>query len=199
MKADNTAIILIGFQNDYFSQDGLLNSIVAQNIDANNTLSNTLNLIDKAIELGVKIYNIPIYFSDDYCELEKPIGLLATIKEVGAFKESTKGGKIIDEFNKFGNKLIEVRGKTGFNAFNKTSLNAFLEMEKIENVVIAGVVTSVCIDSTARAAFEFGFNTIVLSDCIAGRSQSENDFYCSEIFPLYASIKTSTEFLSEID
>ena len=199
MKSNETALILIGYQNDYFADDGILHSVVAPGIEDNHMLSNSINLIEKCIEANVNVFNIPIYFSDNYCELEEPIGLLATIKEAGAFKESTKGGAVIDEILKFDDKIIDVRGKTGFNAFSKTELNNYLKDRGIKNAVFAGVVTSVCIDSSARAAFEFGYNTTILSDCIAGRSQTENDFYCNDIFPLYANVKTSKEFLKNLD
>jgi len=108
---------------------------------------------------------------------------------MGAFKESTKRGAVIDEISSFGDKLIEVRGKTGFNAFSKTELYNYLKDRNIKNVVFAGVVTSVCIDSSARASFEFGFNTLVLSDCIAGRSNMENDFIVVIFFPYMLMLK----------
>ena len=58
----------------------------------------------------------------------------------------------------------------------------------VEHVILCGVVTSVCIDSTGRAANELGYKVTVLSDCIAGRSATEQDFYCEDVFPLYAEV-----------
>jgi nicotinamidase-related amidase len=199
MKINETALILIGYQNDYFAKDGILHSVVSSGIEENQVLENSLKLIEKCIDQGMHIINIPIYFSDDYCELEEPVGLLSTIKEVGAFKESTQGGAVIDEILSFGDKITDIRGKTGFNAFSKTDLNEYLKQKGIQNTVFAGVVTSICIDSSARAAFELGYNTMVLSDCIAGRSKMENNFYCSDIFPLYSKVVTSKEFLEDIE
>jgi len=199
LKASETALILIGYQNDYFAADGILNGVIATNSEHNHTLSNTFNFIDNALELGIKVYNVPIFFSDDYSELDNPVGLLAQIKELGAFKESTAGGAVIDEILKYGDKIQEVRGKTGFNCFSKTELNQTFINEGIKNVAFAGVVTSVCIDSSARASFELGYNTIVLSDCIAGRSKMENEFYCDDIFPLYAHVKTSQQLVNSFN
>jgi nicotinamidase-related amidase len=124
--------------------------------------------------------------------------LLAQIKDLQAFRSGAKVGDVIDEIKQFGDKITEVQGKTNFNAFSKTQLhNKFQELD-IKNVVFAGVVTSICIDSSARASFELGYHTTIISNAIAGRSQAENDFYCNDIFPLYATVKMTDAMIKEI-
>ena len=44
MKASETALILIGFQNDYFGQDGILTAVVEESAKTNDVLANTLAL-----------------------------------------------------------------------------------------------------------------------------------------------------------
>ena len=97
-----------------------------------------------------------------------------------------------------GDRIVEIPGKRGLNAFSNTDLEAELRDRGVTQVVIAGVVTSICIDSTARAAQECGFSVHVLSDCTAGRTRFEQDFYCREVFPLYASVTTSVELLARL-
>ena len=65
-------------------------------------------------------------------------------------------------------------------------------------MVLAGVVTAICIDSTARSAFELGYQVSVLSDCTAGRSNYEQEFYCDEVFPLYAQVMTHSDLLEQL-
>ena len=84
-------------------------------------------------------------------------------------------------------------GKTGLNAFSNTDVERLLKQKGIERVVIAGVVTSACIDSSARSASEKGFDVVVLSDCTAGRNNFEQEFYCNDIFPRFAHVKSSKE------
>ena len=64
--------------------------------------------------------------------------------------------------------------------------------------VLAGAVTSICIDSTGRSAHERGYGVTVLSDCTCGRTNFEQDFYIEQILPLYAQISTSEELLAEL-
>ena len=62
-------------------------------------------------------------------------------------------------------------------------------------MVVCGAVTSICIDSTGRAAHERGYRVTILSDCTASRTPYEQEFYCENIFPLYANVLTAAEFL----
>ena len=63
---------------------------------------------------------------------------------------------------------------------------------------MAGVVCSICIDSTGRSAFERGYKVTMLSNCISGRTVFEQKFYCENIFPLYANVIDSQSFTKEL-
>ena len=185
----NKAIILIGLQNDYFSEDGILKEVVEESSKVSNIIENIINLVERLD--NTLIISTPIIFSEDYNELVDPVGILQTIKEVGAFKKGTKGAETIDQIKAFGDKIIEIPGKLGLNAFANTSLQETLSSKKIEEVILAGTVASICIDSTGRSAHEKGFKVTMLSDCISGRTVFEKDFYCENVYPLYANITTS--------
>jgi nicotinamidase-related amidase len=147
---------------------------------------------------SVLIVETPIFFTSSYEEIVEPIGILKTIKEVGAFQEGTEGSKTIEELNPFKHRILRVPGKRGFNAFVNTNLNEILQQHAIKNIVLAGTVTSVCIDSTGRSAHEQGYQVTILSDCTSARTAFEQSFYCENIFPLYANVVTHTELLSQL-
>ena len=199
MKAEETALLLVGFQNDYFAPDGNLNAVIREEMEATQMLQHTLNVLDSLKDTPVTMIHTPILFSADYSELPNPAGLMAQIRELGAFRRGTRGAETIPEIAAFGERILAVIGKTGFNAFGGTGLVKLLEKRKIRNVVLLGVVTSVCIDSTGRAAAEYGYNVTILSDCHAGRSKAEHEFYSHDIFPLYAQVLGSEEFLKELE
>ena len=48
MNINNTAFILIGYQNDYFADDGILSSVIEESANTNKCLSNTLKVLDFA-------------------------------------------------------------------------------------------------------------------------------------------------------
>jgi nicotinamidase-related amidase len=196
MNSSKTALILIGFQKDYFSPDGILYDVIKSSSDK--VLANTLGLLGRLLLKPVTIISTPIFFTSAYSELVDPVGILKTIRDVGAFKKGSSGSETIAELARFDKRITVVEGKRGLNAFRDTGLEKVLRDREITHVVFAGVVTSICIDSTARSAFEREFSVTVLSDCTAGRTDFEQDFYCKEIFPLYAGVMDSGELLEKL-
>jgi nicotinamidase-related amidase len=52
--------------------------------------------------------------------------------------------------------------------FISTRLDNYLRNMGIETVLVCGVVTHFCVESTAREAADYGFQTIIVDDCCAG-------------------------------
>jgi nicotinamidase-related amidase len=198
MRAQDTALLLIGFQNDYFAADGILHNVIEESSKATKVIENTVELLKCLIEIPVLIIATPIFFTQNYEELVEPVGILKTIKEVGAFQAGTKGSQMIDQLLPFHSRIIEVPGKRGFNAFINTNLDMILQEKEITHVVVAGAVTSVCIDSTGRSAHEKGYQVVVLSDCTSARTVFEQEFYHTHVFPLYADTINHTELVQRL-
>jgi len=196
MNTHETALILIGYQNDYFSKDGVLRPVIENGERSDTVLRNTVELIDSVKGSDVSMISTPINFSSDYSEMLQADGILAAIKDAKAFREGTPGAEIVNELKAFGDRLIEIPGKRGFNAFVQTGLDAVLSEKGIKNVVFAGAITSICVDSTARAAYEYGYRVFVLEDCTAARTDAEQDLFCGLIFPTYATL-TNSKTLAE--
>lgn len=197
IQYDNTALILIGYQNDYFAKNGILLEAVEESSRITGTLENSVNLLDEVVN-DLCVISTPIIFTSDYGELVDPVGILKIIKEVGAFKEGCVGSETVAEVKSYGDKIMEIPGKIGLNAFLNTDLDKALKERNVKNVILAGCVSSICIDSTGRSAFERGYKVGVLSDCTSGRSVYEQKFYCDSIFPLYGRVLSSKELMSEL-
>ncbi|MEO0535974.1 MAG: cysteine hydrolase family protein [Cyanobacteria bacterium P01_A01_bin.123] len=197
MNPQQTALILIGYQNDYFSSDGILHTVIEESSKVTNILTNTVRLLEALASTPVLTISTPIFFTPAYEELSDPVGILKTIKDVGAFQANKSGSAAIQELQPFQSKIVEVPGKRGLNAFVNTPLAGLLKQNQITDVVLAGAVTSICIDSTGRSAHEQGFNVAILSDCTSARTTFEQNFYCESIFPLYANVMTHEELLQQ--
>jgi len=57
--------------------------------------------------------------------------------------------------------------KYWYGGFFRTNLQDVLFAAGADTVVIAGTVTQICVEETARGAFHHGFKTVVLSDCVS--------------------------------
>jgi nicotinamidase-related amidase len=193
MNPASAAIILIGFQNDYFAADGILHGVLEDPNGCKQSLQNTLDLLSALQTSGLHFISTPIIFTPTYEELVDPVGILKTIRDVGAFRADSSGSATVSELVQFGNRIVEIPGKRGLNAFSETALDKYLSSHGVKHLILAGAVTSLCIDSTGRSAHERGYRVTILSDCTCGRTVFEQEFYCSQIFPMYANVITSGE------
>jgi len=198
MNPKQTALILVGFQNDYFAKDGILRGVVEEPHRVDEVLANSVAFLKDAVKTEMTIISTPISLTPDYRALASPVGILNSIKESGAFKAGTSGADTIPELKEFGDRILYVTGKVGFNAFSNTHLEDVLAERGIKDVLVAGMVTSLCIDSTGRAAYERGFSVTILSDCSSARTLGEHEFYCKNIFPLYGRACDSRQVIEEI-
>jgi len=195
MELSKTAVIFVGYQNDYFAENGILRAVIEESDRTHNILEKSLDIVEKLKGTEATLIQTPIIFTSDYGELVNPVGILKTIADVKAFQEGASGSEVIPQFLEHGERIVTVPGKRGLNAFSNTELDAVLKRKKIERVVMAGAVTSICIDSTGRAAHERGYAVSILSDCTASRTPYEQEFYCENVFPLYAEVLSSQGFL----
>ncbi|MCD4653150.1 isochorismatase family protein [bacterium] len=71
--------------------------------------------------------------------------------------------------------------KHRYDAFIGTDLDQFLAKSNVKQIVITGVMTHICCDSTARSAFQKGFNVFF---CIDGTATYNEDFHRSSLLTL---------------
>ncbi|MEI6459521.1 MAG: cysteine hydrolase family protein [Pseudomonadota bacterium] len=198
MNPSQTAVILVGYQNDYFAQNGILRGVIEPQSSVDSVLAASLAFLRALAPTAASLIATPIVLTPDYRALAAPVGILHSIKASGAFASGTAGADTIPEVLAFGDRVEYITGKVGFNAFSDTTLSDVLAARGIRDVLVAGMVTSLCIDSTGRAAYERGYNVTILSDCTSARTETEQRFYCDQVFPLYGRAKTSVEVVAEL-
>lgn len=92
------------------------------------------------------------------------------------------------------------------NSFRSTGLSDMLERGSIKHLVIAGMMTQMCIDATTRAAFDLYYECTVISDACAARPQSFGGVdveaarvhaaFLSALAAVYARVVPTDEYLS---
>jgi len=65
--------------------------------------------------------------------------------------------------------------KHTFSGFFETELHALLQARGIKTLVMTGVATNVCVDSTLRHGFFLGYNVIVAEDCVGSGNQAAHE------------------------
>ncbi|MGJ7041913.1 nicotinamidase-related amidase [Shinella sp. BE166] len=79
------------------------------------------------------------------------------------------------------------------NSFRETTLQQALQADGIEEVVVVGAMSDVCIDATARAAADLGYGLTVVHDACATRDKAFGD----SVVPaaqVHATIMSALEF-----
>lgn len=94
------------------------------------------------------------------------------------------------------------------NSFRDTNLLNLLQKEDIDTVVICGMMTHMCIDSTTRAAFDYGFNCIVIEDACTTKdlqfnhtlipAEQVHQSFISALNGIFAKINTADDFIQSI-
>ena len=64
-------------------------------------------------------------------------------------------------------KKILILEKSQYDVFYKTNLDIILKINKVEQIIITGVMTHLCCETTARSAFIHGYNVIFPVDATA--------------------------------
>jgi nicotinamidase-related amidase len=73
--------------------------------------------------------------------------------------------------------------KRTWGAFTNTGLDDYLKNRGVTQAVIAGVATSIGVESTARQAYEHGFNVTLAVDAMTGVSLEAHNNSIARIFP----------------
>lgn len=120
----------------------------------------------KKIIITFRNYNIPIIFTRFSLDVDDD-GMMVKWWNDRVI-EGSEESKIIDEFEL--EKDIVIRKKK-YSAFKETELNSILRSMGIKTVVVTGVLTHLCCDTTARDAFMHDFNVFFVVDATASYNE----------------------------
>lgn len=73
--------------------------------------------------------------------------------------------------------------KLTWGAFHNTSLAAHLTDLGVTQVVVVGIATSIGVESTARAAYEHGFNVTLATDAMTDLDETNHTHSVTNVFP----------------
>lgn len=148
----NTALLIIDIQNDYF-ENGTMTLF-----DSERATENARLLLDRFRAEGSTVIHIQH---------------IATNPTATFFLPDTKGAEIYHMVTPLPEEKTIIKHFP--NSFRETELLDHLKSNKIENLVICGMMTHMCIDSTTRAAKDYGFNCILIGDACTTKDHEINN------------------------
>jgi nicotinamidase-related amidase len=89
--------------------------------------------------------------------------------------------------------------KRSWGAFTNTGLAQHLEALSVTQLVIAGVATSIGVESTARQAHELGFNVTLATDAMTDLNEDAHANSVARIFPRLGETGTTREIIALLE
>ena len=117
--------------------------------------------------------------------------------------EPSSGAKPTPEFAEFVDELalapsdIQVT-KRQWGAFYGTDLDLQLRRRGVTGIVLCGISTSIGVESTARNAWERGYNIAFASDALADSRPEAHENSIERIFPRLGEVGTTADILAEL-
>lgn len=181
----NTALLIIDVQNDYFSNGKceLFQSELALKV--------IKELLSRFRKRG-----LPIYFIQHIAD-----------REVDFFVPETFGVDIHEQIRPLSSEKVIVKRVP--NSFSGTNLQAELRKSSITKLVVCGMMTHMCVDTTVRAAKDLDYSVTLISDACTtkelewqGTKYSADivqNVYLASLSQKFAKVLTSKEYFDELD
>ncbi len=86
--------------------------------------------------------------------------------------------------------------KHTWGAFHGTTLDEYLHEHDVTQVFLAGVSTSIGVETTARSAFEHGYNVVLVTDAMTDTDIGAHANSVERIFPRLGEVTTTADVLA---
>lgn len=173
-RLSQSALIVVDMQNAYASKEGYLDRAGFDISGTQNVIANTAKAIHQARDAGMTIVFFQNGWDPQYVEAGGP-GSPNWYKS-NALKTMRKQPELMGSLLAKGSwdyALVEqltpqpediVIPKTRYSGFCNTNLDGVLRSRGINTLVLTGIATNVCVESTLRDAFFLEYFGVVLSD-----------------------------------
>ncbi len=157
----------------------------------------TVDPIDDIVEKSVALANA-------FRERKLPVVLVNVAGGAAGRTEQTRGADrpagwtdLIPALNV--QPLDHLVTKRTWGAFTNTDLDAHLKGAGVTQIVLAGVATSIGVESTARSAYELGFNVTLAVDAMTDMNPDAHTNSITRIFPRLGETGTTADIIALLD
>ncbi len=187
----NVALLVLDMQNEFLTTDGQMPIWGGRAV-----IPHIGRLIEEFRRLS-----FPIFYTQHICvEPYRHQGELAVMQNVGNpacfLAEGSFGVSLIDEVKPASReKIIE---KYRYSAFFDTPLETLLRVNNIEDIIVTGVATNICCETTAHDAYFRGFRVFFPIDACGGTDESAHLASAKNIALVYGTVLTTDDILSAL-
>lgn len=193
----NTALIIVDVQVDFCSPEGKSAKYGGGLKHIGTMLPNLKLFHEKISKMGL----LTIFTRYISKEIGRPsnLELLTSLSKLfPVCVEGTSGSEIYKLHPTPKDIMID---KLYYDAFAGTTLLAELRKNGIQNILITGVWTEICVDTTAKRALAEGFNVIILKDLVSTIDERVNrhNTVLEDFDRYFGFVKSSNEILELLE
>jgi len=181
MESNKAALVVIDLQN------GIVNRECSP-YSCTQVVQNTGKLVNEFTKKGAFVVLVRVSTVDGK-DMLKPV---ADSKMNFQFQEGWDN--FVPELANIKNAHTVTKHQWG--AFYGTDLDLQLRRRGIDTIVLCGVSTGIGVDTTAREAFQNGYNQIFAEDAMTAMTEEEHNYVCKYIFPKIGLVRTTEEILA---
>jgi nicotinamidase-related amidase len=164
------ALIVVDMQNGFCHPDGSLPKLGASLAGGDAAVANAAIAVARAREAAVPvIFTRHVYRPGFYDEGPWLTGRSPELASVGGLLTGSWDGDVVDELGRRPDDLVV--DKVRLDAFQWTSLEPLLRGLGVTDLVVCGVVTNFCVETTVRSAIMRDFPVTLLEDCCAAQTE----------------------------
>lgn len=184
---ESTALVIIDLQKGIVSMPALPYS-------SEQVLSQTNTMIRAFHKNNALVIFVRVAFSAD-----RKNALNLEVDEspfTAGANRSADWSEIIPELERNENDIIVTKRQWG--AFYGTELDMELRRRGIKTIVLCGIATNYGVESTARDAYERGYNIIFVEDAMSSRNADDHKFAITRIFPRIGRVRKTFDVIEEL-
>jgi nicotinamidase-related amidase len=168
------ALIVVDMQNGFCHPDGSLPRLGMSLAGADAAVRGAAVAVQQARRAGVPvIFTRHQYRPGRADEGRRLAELGAGLATLNGLTAGSWDADVVDEMGCGPDDLVI--DKARFDAFLWTSLDPLLRGLGAEHLLVCGVVTNICVESTVRAAFMRDYSVTLLADCCAAQTPRLHD------------------------
>lgn len=188
-----TRFLVVDVQNDFCAEGGWFDKHGNDLTLIHEAVDRLLGFIDVARSVGMP----PIFIRAIYDEIYLSPPMLERHARTGLGTDHCQSGTWGAEFFRVAPRDDElVITKHRYSAFKDTELGALLRAQRVESLILAGITSNVCVESTARDAYMLDYHVVFLSDGSATYQAEAHEATLANIrraFGIVASVSEVTE------
>jgi ureidoacrylate peracid hydrolase len=185
-----TRFLVIDVQNDFCAEGGWFDEYANDLSLIHEAVDRLVGFIDVARRAGVPpifiraIYD-RIYLSPPMLERHQRTGL-----GIDHCREGTWGAEFF-RVEPLADELVFTKHR--YSALRDTELDAYLRAQRVENLILAGTTSNICVESTARDAYMLDYHVVFLSDASATYQAEAHEATLANIRRAFGIVASTSE------